>query len=383
MSAVLTPAQLRACLSIRDLSDPAQGPHALQLVVGDLAAALGSAWDAEVRVVRSSPVVSLADNYDHLGYAADAVTREAHYTRYVDAEHVLRSHSSASIPGALRRLAAGVTAEAGTSPTDVLLVCPGMCYRRDSIDWQHTGTPHQLDLWRVRRHRPCTEEDLTEQIGLVVETALPGSRWRTEPKVHPYTEHGRQIDVWWQGRWVEIGECGLAAPGVLAGAGLPVPTWTGLAMGLGLDRLLMLGKGIPDIRLLRSADPRVAAQMLDRTEYRPVSHQPPVRRDLSVVVDAGVDTSAELLGDRVRAALGTDADVVETVEVLSETSYDDLPAAARTRLGIAPGQRNVLVRLVVRALDCTLTDADANRLRDQVYAELHQGAVSQWAEAGR
>lgn len=124
--------------------------------------------------------------------------------------------------------------------------------------------------------------------------------------------------------------------------------------------------------------------MLDRSTYRPVSHQPPVRRDLSVVVDAGVDTSAELLGDRVRTALGADADVVETVEVPAETSYDELPEAARTRLGIAPGQRNVLVRLVVRALDRTLTDADANRLRDQVYAELHQGAVSEWATgAGR
>ncbi|SDS54800.1 hypothetical protein [Actinopolymorpha singaporensis] len=380
---ILSPAQLRACLSIRDLSDPAQGPHALQLVVDDLAAALGSAWDAEVRVVRSSPVVSLADNYDNLGYAADAVTREERYTRYVDAGHVLRSHSSAMVPGALRRLAAEGEAGPDGSPADVLLVCPGMCYRRDSIDWQHTGTPHQLDLWRIRRDRPCTDPDLGEMIGRVVEAALPGSRWRTEPKVHPYTEHGRQIDVWWQGRWVEIGECGLAAPGVLAGAGLPVPTWSGLAMGLGLDRLLMLGKGVPDIRLLRSADPRVAGQMLDRSAYRPVSHQPPVRRDLSVVVDADVDTSAELLGDRVRSALGADADVVETVEVLAETSYDDLPEVARTRLGIAPGQRNVLVRLVVRALDRTLTDADANRLRDRVYAALHQGAVSEWAAAGR
>ncbi|MET9018960.1 hypothetical protein ABZV93_03150 [Actinopolymorpha sp. NPDC004070] len=380
---VLSPAQLRACLAIRDLSDPAQGAHALQLVVDDLAAALGSSWGAEVRVVRSSPVVSLADNYDNLGYAADAVTREERYTRYVDAGHVLRSHSSAMIPGALRRLAAEAeareTGESGGPTVDVLLVCPGMCYRRDSIDWQHTGTPHQVDLWRVRRDRPCTEEDLAEMIGRVVEAVLPGSRWRTEPKVHPYTDHGRQIDVCWQGRWVEIGECGLAAPGVLAGAGLPVPPWTGLAMGLGLDRLLMLGKGVPDIRLLRSADPRVAAQMQDRTAYRPVSHQPPVRRDLSVVVDADVDTSAELLGDRVRAALGADADVVETVEVLAETAYDDLPAPARARLGIAPGQRNVLVRMVVRALDRTLTDADANRLRDQVYAELHQGAASQWA----
>lgn len=373
----LSAAELRACLAVRDLSDPAQGPHALQSVVDDLVQGLRTAWNCGVRIVRAHPVVPLADNYDNLGYPPGAVTREERYTRYVDAGHVLRSHSSAMVPAALRALAGATDA-----PADLLLACPGICYRRDSVDWQHTGTPQQLDLWRLRYDRPCDEDDLTEMIALVVESALPGSRWRTEPKVHPYTERGRQVDVWWNGQWIEIGECGLAAPDVLAGAGLPVPAWTGLAMGLGLDRLLMLGKGIPDIRLLRSADPRVATQMLDRTPYRPVSHMPPVRRDLSVAVGPGADTSAEVLGDRVRAALGEDADVAETVEVLSETAYDDLPDAARARLGMEPGQRNVLVRLVLRALDRTLTDADANRLRDDVYAALHEGACAQWAAAG-
>jgi phenylalanyl-tRNA synthetase alpha chain len=65
--------------------------------------------------------------------------------------------------------------------------------------------------------------------------------------------------------------------------------------------------------------------------------------------------------------------------VLGETEYEALPPAARTRLGIAPGQRNLLVRLVLRPLDRTLTDAEANRLRDRVYAALHEGSVAQWA----
>ena len=70
------------------------------------------------------------------------------------------------------------------------------------------------------------------------------------------------------------------APRVLAG---PASTRRapGLAMGLGLDRALMLRKGIGDIRLLRSADPRVADQLLDLEPYRPVSSMPPARRDLS------------------------------------------------------------------------------------------------------
>jgi phenylalanyl-tRNA synthetase alpha chain len=44
-----------------------------------------------------------------------------------------------------------------------------------------------------------------------------------------------------------------------------------------------------------------------------VSALPPVRRDLSIAVAA--DDRAEDLGDRVRTALGAEADVVESVEV--------------------------------------------------------------------
>ena len=59
--------------------------------------------------------------------------------------------------------------------------------------------------------------------------------------------------------------------------------------------------------------------------------------------------------------------------VLGETPYADLPAAARERLGIGEGQKNMLLRLVVRSHERTLTAADANRLRDHVYAALHDG----------
>ncbi len=70
----------------------------------------------------------------------------------------------------------------------------------------------------------------------------------------------------------------------------------------------MLRKGIPDIRLLRSADRRIAEQMLDLKPYRPVSAMPPITRDLSVAVDA--EDEVEELGDRVRDALGDDAEAV-------------------------------------------------------------------------
>jgi phenylalanyl-tRNA synthetase alpha chain len=190
------------------------------------------------------------------------------------------------IPGALRALAADPA-------DDVLLVCPGVVYRRDAIDRLHAATPHQLDLWRVAR-RPLGHADLREMVRLLVEALTPGRPYRSEPRRHPYTLDGRQVDVCWDGEWVEVWECGLAHPAVLEAAGLA--GWSGLALGMGLDRLLMLRKGIPDIRLLRSAEPRVAGQLADLAPWRPVSAMPPVRRDLSVAVQA--DDTVEDLGDR-------------------------------------------------------------------------------------
>jgi phenylalanyl-tRNA synthetase alpha chain len=148
-------------------------------------------------------------------------------------------------------------------------------------------------------------------------------------------------------------------------------------MGLGLDRLLMVRKGIDDIRLLRATYPRIASQMLDLAPYRPVSTMPPVRRDLSIAVDMPLD--GESLGDAVRAVLGERAELLETCEVLSTTPAGDLPAAAAARLGIASGQVNQLVRLTLRALDRTLTHAECNALRDEIYAALHRGSVHAWA----
>jgi phenylalanyl-tRNA synthetase alpha chain len=374
---VLDPAALARDLTVPDLT--AVPGHALARLVDEVVGALAAAWGAEVRLVRSHPVVSTDDNYDRLGFPPDAVTRDARYSRYVSETCLLRTHTSAMVPPALRALAAG--AGAGGEVGDVLLACPGLVYRRDAIDRLHTGTPHQLDLWRVTDRRRLTTDDLVAMVGTVVTVLLPGRRWRVEDRVHPYTEHGLQIDVEAApgGEWVEVGECGMAGPSVLGGAGLPVPPVTGLAMGLGLDRILMLRMGIPDIRLLRSTDPRVTAQLGDLSPYRPVSNHPPIRRDVSIAVDADVD--AELLGDRVRSALGDDAECVEAVEVRSETPGDRLPPAAVERLGLLPGQRNVLLRVVLRHVDRTLTDAEANGLRDRIYDAVHQGTAPLFSRA--
>lgn len=369
--AILTHEAYLRAVTLRDLTDPAQGPHAMQQLIHRIHEALRARWGCPLRVHRAHPAVPVEHNYDRLHYPPGGAARDARYTRYVSETTVLRTQTSAMIPPLLAQVAAH-------PPADVLLACPGLVYRRDEIDRLHTGEPHQMDLWRVVRGRLGVDA-LHEMVAAVLQAVLPGREYRCNPSPHPYTTDGVELEVRAGDEWVEVGECGMALPAILDEAGLPSSAWSGLAMGLGMDRLLMLAKGMDDIRVLRSDDPRIAGQMLDLEPYRPVSAQPPVRRDLSVAVDASC--TPEELGDRVRQALGSRVESLESVQVLSETPYDALPPAARDRIGIGPGQKNVLVRIVIRDLVRTLTSAEANALRDAVYASLHEGSAWQWAAA--
>ncbi|MFF2243906.1 hypothetical protein ACFVTM_06955 [Arthrobacter sp. NPDC058130] len=368
MPSYLSPSELHEALTIRDLSNPDHQPHAMQALLDGVIEALRNSWGVPERIVRDSPLVSVADNYDRLGFSDSDVTRDQKYSRYVSPTVMLRSHTSASIPSLLRALDTD-------DSMDQLWAMPGLVYRRDSIDRTHVGTPHQVDLWRVSSREQLDADDLQDMIGTLVHAVLPGAQWRTVPAVHPYTRKGMQVDVLMDGAWLELAECGLMAPHLYSEAGLDPAKWSGLALGMGLDRALMLRKGIPDIRLLRSTDQRIKLQMLDLSRWKPVSQMPSIRRDISIVVPADMDT--EVLGDIVRTALREKADDLESVELLALTPYGELPPAAQERLHIRAGQANALIRLVLRPLARTMTDPEANQIRDDAYLALHEGPTKE------
>lgn len=381
MKNYLSLTELNSALTLRDLTDPAAGAHAMQLLLAGVVSALERLWNVPSETHRLNPLVATADNYDRLGYSPADVTRDSRYSRHVSPTVMLRSHTSAGIPALLDSL----RGEQGLY--DRLHVLPGLVYRRDAVDRTHVGAPHQADLWRLKARGLLGPADLQSMMAAVVEAVLPeadypGVQWRSTPSTHSYTAAGRQLDVLvtlpdGRSEWLELAECGLVAAPVLRSSGLDPRRWAGLALGMGLDRAVMLRKGIDDIRLLRSENPEIRAQLLDLAPYRPVSLMPAVRRDLSLVLADPAEADVELLGDRARGALGTDADVLAALEIKAVTPTAELPPAAVDRLRMAPGDVNVLLRLVLQPLDRTLTGEEANRLRDRVYVALHRGKVQE------
>ncbi len=363
---IMAPDRLVSSLSIVDLSSPENGLHAINIVKDVVLRTLKIRYgDVVLDEYRTSPIVSTAQNFDQLLFPTDNPGRSSRYTRYVTRDTVLRTHTSAVIPLWLKE-------EYPEKGDDVILPVPGICYRRDVVDKIHCAEPHQMDVWRVKRGKPRLERpDLIEMIETLLCGVIPGYEYRANEVVHPYTTNGLEVEIKVNGVWVELLECGEIHPAILTNAGLNPAEYSGLAMGMGLDRLVMIIKGIDDIRLLRSSDPRIKKQMLNLDPYVPVSNQPATVRVLSY--SASLDMSEEDICEMIRDVMGESCSFLEEIKV-KEVPYKDLDERARENLGIQEDQKNVVVTITFRSLEGSLPRKIVNQLVQRIYPLLNEGS---------
>lgn len=362
---IMSSDRLAASLAVTDLTDPRNGVHAVNLLVDKIQRALALAYTSTtVEEIRTAPQVSVADNFDNLLFPADNAGRSSRYTRYVNAETVLRTHTSAAIPGWLKQaVREGID--------DRLVVLPGMCYRRDVVDKTHCGEPHQMDVWRIKRGQPLFDrQDLIHLVETILKGAIPGYQYRANEVQHPYTVGGLEVEALVDGSWLEVMECGQAHPTVLENAGLDSREYSGLALGMGLDRLVMIIKAIDDIRILRSDDQRIKRQLTNLDKFVAVSDQPQTRRVLSY--STSMDKTEEDVCEEIRDQLGPNAVYLEEIEY-TEIPYGELPDKARGNLGIRPDQKNVVATLTFRSLAGSLPRAQVNGWVQQLYPKLNRG----------
>jgi phenylalanyl-tRNA synthetase alpha chain len=187
----------------------------------------------------------------------------------------------------------------------------------------------------------------------VFDAACPGAKMVVYEAKHPYTVDGIEVYAGVDGKEIEVFEAGLIHPEVLKITGLDPAQYSGLALGMGIERLIMARKNLPDIRLIRSVDPRIIKQMGDMEVFKDVSNQPAMVRDMSYCVDRN-DTEEDIC-EAIRTVFGDQADLLEQVEILERVPFETLHPIARERLGAQENQDNVLVRITLRHPDKTLT----------------------------
>ena len=363
----LSPENLKRSLDIKDLTkDPT---HAISLLVTALQTALEAKYGVPATMERGTAVVKKTDNFDALGYPNDEVTLSERYTRYVDDENILRTQMTSVMPSVLKNFAKNPNSK-------TLWMCPGMVYRRDVVDRTHVGEPHQMDIWMLKEGQ-TSRADLIELIDTVVGTVgkilKTKLTYRANETSHHYTDGGLEVEINYQGRWMEILECGLAGKKLLTESGIDTEKYGGLALGMGLDRLVMIAKNIEDIRILRDPDTRVVQQMKNLNKYKVVSRQPMSKRDMSLAISEGV--LLEELTEKIVNLLGEQSSIVEEISLVELTPYEKLPEIARTRLGMKAGQDNWLLRIILRHPSRTISPEEANGVYNKLYDQIHEGSV--------
>lgn len=109
----------------------------------------------------------------------------------------------------------------------------------------------------------------------------PGLKIRWTNAYFPFTSPSWEMEVFYNGKWLEILGCGIMQQEILNSHG--TSDKMGWAFGLGLERIAMVLFDIPDIRLFWSTDPRFLDQFKEGqfTKFVPFSKFPVCYKDIS------------------------------------------------------------------------------------------------------
>ena len=183
-------------------------------------------------------------NFQALNIPANHPARAMQDTFYVENGDVLRTHTS---PIQIRYML-------DKKEPPIHIIAPGRVYRVDS-DATHSPMFHQAEgLWV---EEGVTFADLkavfTDFIRRFFERDDLQVRFR--PSFFPFTEPSAEIDIMGEnGKWLEVGGCGMVHPNVLKNVNIDPEKYTGFAFGIGLDRFAMLRYNVNDLRLFFDND---------------------------------------------------------------------------------------------------------------------------------
>ena len=143
----------------------------------------------------------------------------------------------------------------------VRVISLGRVYRPDTADATHYPMFHQIEGLLV--DRGVTMADLKSVLRMFCQSYFRGQddvHVRFRPSFFPFTEPSVEVDVNWQGGWMEMGGAGMVDPNVLRAVGYDPEEVTGFAFGLGVERICMRQHHITDIRDLYENDVRFLKQ---------------------------------------------------------------------------------------------------------------------------
>ena len=201
-------------------------------------------------------------NFDALNMPEGHPARATTDTFYLRPDVLLRTHTSSV---QIRVM------ESHKPP--VRIICPGRAYRNEAVDATHHFEFHQLEGLYV--DEDVSLADLKGTLDRFLKEFFgPETELRFSPSYFPFVEPGAQVEIRCffcggkgcsvcgplSGGWLEVLGAGMVHPNVFRAVGYDPERWTGFAFGAGIERLVMLRHGVPDIRLFYEGDVRFLHQ---------------------------------------------------------------------------------------------------------------------------
>ena len=180
-------------------------------------------------------------NFEALNIPEHHPARAMHDSFYFGDGRLLRTHTSS----------VQIRVMKNDSPP-FRFIAPGRVYRCDS-DMTHTPMFHQVEGLVVDELVTFSELKglLINFLEIFFEKEL---KVRFRPSYFPFTEPSAEVDIEGKDGWLEVLGCGMVHPNVLKNVGIDPEKYTGLAFGMGVERLAMLYYGVDDLRLFFDND---------------------------------------------------------------------------------------------------------------------------------
>ena len=365
----------------------------------------------------------MAQNFDSLGFPNDHPGRSRKDTYYINKDTVLRTHTSAHEADIFRsNKTAGYTISADVYRRDAIdrshypvfhqMEGARMWDRRKVEDgdiakavWADLERlpKHALEVedpnptmhpernpLQVEHHSPQEVEAIAAHLKRTLEGVVEGLFTRAQQAAiaaggpdsitieplrirwveayFPFTSPSWELEVFWQGDWLEVLGCGVSKQDLLINAG--TPDQLGWAFGVGLERVAMLLFSIPDIRLFWSKDERFLSQFTNIKQIKtfvPYSKHPASYRDVSFWLRSSSSSAGG--GLRANAQDFHENDFMEIVRDVGGDRVEDVKLLDDFVHPVT-GRKSLCYRMNYRSLERTLRNAEVNELQEKVEEQL-------------
>ncbi len=186
-------------------------------------------------------------NFEALNFLPDHPARDMQDTLYLPDGNLLRTHTSNVQIHYMEE-----------NDPPIRIAVPGKCYRRDTVDASHAAVFHQIEILAI--DEGLTFTDLKGTVKEFLQQMFGDVPIRFRASYFPFTEPSAEVDMEWNGRWLEVMGCGMVDPNVLKAVGYDPEVYSGFAAGMGVERLTMVLHQIDDIRRFYASDLRFLQQ---------------------------------------------------------------------------------------------------------------------------